>query len=64
MDELGLTIRGVADYVGVTHTTVQRWLQKGMCHARFELVNVRPLARLLGLTPDELLEAAERIRKP
>lgn len=51
--ELGLTLAQVADAVGVTEATVQRWESGNIKTVRYE--KLAPLSSLLGVSPADLM---------
>lgn len=51
--ELGLTLAQVADAIGVTEATVQRWESGNIKNVRYE--KLAPLSNLLGVSPATLM---------
>lgn len=51
--ELGLTLAQVADAIGVTEATVQRWESGNIKNVRYE--KLAPLSNLLGVSPAALM---------
>ncbi|MEE8384834.1 MAG: helix-turn-helix transcriptional regulator [Dehalococcoidia bacterium] len=57
-EKTGLTAKGLAEAVGVSHMSIHRWKQDGGRHVP-TLAHARILARLAGTTVDEVARVFE-----
>jgi len=51
-EDVGLTLRGLADELGISHTAIMKWEKAGKVHKTEFLI---PLSQILGVSIEELL---------